>query len=161
MGPLPLSAVNDAWHDVYDTDEAAVQAKLDTFAREQPVLLQYVLTCEEDIEKLDDRGFLTLYALWIWLAFKKNGRDASPVSESTINGAFETNMSIKEVLDHDTSGSVMDAADGFALHYKHQAMLGAIAHDVHAGELESGRTTDDITGMILLTARTIIDALDR
>ena len=160
MAPLPLSAINDAWHEVYDSTEERAQKWLDKFAHEQPLLLEFVLSMEEDIEKMDDRGFLTLYAVWIWLTFKNNGRSVSSVSERTISAAFESAMHVKEALDHDKEKNVMDAAGGFSLGYKNLAMLGAIAHDVHAGEFESGRTTDDITGMILLVARALIDALD-
>jgi hypothetical protein len=65
---VPLSAIEDAWHDLYDTGEERAQELLEEFVREQPDLAAYLACAEEEINTLDDRGFLMLYGVWIWRA---------------------------------------------------------------------------------------------
>ena len=55
---------------------------------------------------------------------------------------------------------VMDASSAFRKEFRQLPMLGAIINDVMEGKMEGESYSDDITGMIVLCAKTVIDCLD-
>ena len=61
ISSVPLSAIEDAWHELYDTTEERAVELMDAFAKEQPELAHYLSEAESETSKLDDRGFLMLY----------------------------------------------------------------------------------------------------
>ncbi len=160
MNTVPLSAIEDAWHDLYDTTEERAGELMDAFAREQPELAHYLTGAEEEISTLDDRGFLMLYGVWTWLAFKLNGRDRTMVTASAIDAAANRNYEDMSRMGSDSGKLIMDASAGFRKEFRQMPMLGAILNDVAEGQLESDHRSDDITGMIILCTKTVIDCLD-
>lgn len=157
---VPLSAIEDAWHDIYNTSEERAQELLEEFVREQPDLAAYLASAEEEINTLDDRGFLMLYGVWIWRACRLNGRDTTRVTATAIEAAANRNYEDMRRLENERSRQVMDASAHFRKDFRQAPLLGAILNDVMEGAMEGESRSDDITGMIVLCAKTAIDCLD-
>lgn len=157
---VPLSAIEDAWHEIYDTTEERAGALLEAFYKEQPDLAAYLATAEEEISVMDDRGFLMLYGVWIWYAFKLNGRDSTRVTVSAVEAAADRNFADAMRLQEEQTKLVMDASRDFRREFRQQAMLGAIVNDIMEGNMEGESRQDDITGMMVLCVKTVIDCLD-
>jgi hypothetical protein len=160
MNTVPLSAIEDAWHEIYDTSEESASELLDAFAREQPELADYLTEAEQEISQIDDRGFLLLYGVWIWRAFKLNGRGGAMVSAGSIVAAADRNRADMERMQRAESGLIMDASADFRKDFRQLPLLGAIINDIMEGRMESESRSDDVTGMIVLCAKTVIDCLD-
>ena len=160
MNSVSLSAIEDAWHEIYDTTEERTHELLDAFKHEQPELVLYLSEAESEISKLDDRGYLLLYGLWAWFAFKLNGRDNSMVSASTIEAAANRNHADMQRMEQSQQSLIMDTSQDFRKDFHQLPMLGAIINDVMEGQMEGESRQDDITGMIVLCAKTVIDCLD-
>lgn len=160
MNTVPLSAIEDAWHELYDTTEERAQELLSAFAKEQPELANYLAEAEAEISKLDDRGFLMLYGVWIWLAFKLNGRDTTMVTATMIEAAANRNHSDMMRMENAKQSLIMDASQDFRKDFRQMPMLGAVVNDLAEGLMEGDFRNDDITGMIILCAKTVIDCLD-
>ena len=54
----------------------------------------------------------------------------------------------------------VDAAAGFRREFRQLPMLGAIINDIMEGKMEGDSRSDDITGMLVICAKTVIDCLD-
>lgn len=160
MNTVPLSAIEDAWHELYDTTEERAHELLDAFVREQPELAHYLTEAESEISKLDDRGFLMLYGVWIWLAYKLNGRDGTMVTATAIEAASNRNYQDMHHMEQARPSLIMDAAAGFRREFRQLPMLGAIINDIMEGKMEGDSRSDDITGMLVICAKTVIDCLD-
>ena len=160
MNTVSLSAIEDAWHEIYDTTEERAGELMDAFAKEQPELAVYLSEAESEISKLDDRGFLMLYGVWAWYAFKLNGRDSTMVTATQIEAASNRNHEDMQRMEQAKQNLVMDASADFRKEFHQLPMLGAIINDVMEGKMEGGNFNDDITGMIVLCAKTVIDCLD-
>jgi hypothetical protein len=159
MITVSQAAVQDAWSELYNTTEEHAQALVEEFAREQPHLCAFLSEHEEMIESLADRGFLLLYGVWAWRAFQMEGRDDSTVSRGAIGAAYERNQLSAGMLGA-SNKELLDAAQEFTRNYRHYPLFGAIMNDVFEGQLESEHLNDDITGMMLLTVKTVLDVLD-
>jgi hypothetical protein len=160
MNTVPLSAIEDAWHELYDTTEERAQELLAVFAKEQPELAHYLSEAEQEISKLDDRGFLLLYGVWAWFAFKLNGRDSTMVTATTIEAASNRNHEDMMRMENAKQSLIMDASREFRKDFRQLPMLGAIINDLVEGQMEGENRNDDITGMIVVCAKTVIDCLD-
>lgn len=160
MNTLPLSAIEDAWHELYDTTEERAGELLDAFIKEQPELAHYLSEAESEIDTLSDRGFLMLYGVWAWLAFKMNGRDTTLVTATAIEAAANRNHTDMMRMEHAKQSLVMDVSADFRKDFRQLPMLGAIINDVMEGNMEGDSLSDDITGLIVLSAKTVIDCLD-
>ena len=160
ISSIPLSAIEDAWHELYDTTEERAGELMDAFAKEQPELAHYLSEAESEISKLDDRGFLMLYGVWAWLAFKMNGRDTTMVTANAIEAASNRNHDDMMRMEQAKQSLVMDASAAFRKEFRQLPLLGAIINDVMEGKMEGESYSDDITGMIVLCAKTVIDCLD-
>lgn len=160
MITVAQSAVDDAWNELYNSSEERAQELVEEFAHEQPHLAGFLVNAEEEISKLDDRGFLLLYGTWAWLAFKLEGRDDSTVTRGMIDASYERNTADRMRLEGITDSAMLEAARDFTAGYRHFPLLGAIINDVLEGEMESGRRDDDISGMLVVIVKTVIDCLD-
>ena len=157
---VPLSAIEDAWHELYDTTEERAQELFSEFVREQPDAAAYLACAEEEINVLDDRGFLMLYGVWAWLACKLNGHDGTRITATALAAAAERNHADMMRMQEDRSRQVMDASAQFRADFRQLPLLGAILHDVMEGQMESQSRQDDITGMIVLCVKSLLDCLD-
>ena len=157
---VPLSAIEDAWHELYDTTEERAQELFSEFVREQPDAAAYLACAEEEINVLDDRGFLMLYGVWAWLACKLNGRDTTRITATALEAAAERNHADMMRMQEDRSRQVMDASAQFRAGFRQLPLLGAIINDVMEGQMEGQSRQDDITGMIVLCVKSLIDCLD-
>jgi hypothetical protein len=160
MNTVPLSAIEDAWHDLYDTTEERAQELMDAFVKEQPELAFYLSEAEQEIDKLDERGFLILYGVWVWQAFKMNGRDSTMVSATAVEAASNRNHADMMRIGEAKQSLIMDASREFSKDFGQLPMLGAIINDIVEGQMEGEHRNDDITGMIVVCVKTVIDCLD-
>jgi hypothetical protein len=153
------AAVQDAWNDLYNSTEEHAQLLVEEFAQEQPALCLFLTDHEERITAMADRGFLLLYGVWIWRAFQMEGRDDAAVTRSAIAAAYERNR--RHAADMGASHkALLDSAREFTRNYHHYPLFGAVMNDIMEGQLESEHLNDDITGMMLLVVKTVIDVLD-
>ena len=143
-----------------EAEESGSGDLVEEFAREQPFLMTFLVTAEEEIEKMDDRGFLILYGMWAWLAFKYNGRTGTIVPASAIEAARNANIHEMETLHGVGDNAVDRAGRKLTKSYRQAPLLGAILNNVAEGEMESEHRQDDITGLLLVEIKTVIDALD-
>ena len=143
-----------------EAEEEGSGELVEEFAREQPFLMTFLVTAEEEIEKMDDRGFLILYGMWAWLAFKYNGRSGTIVPASVIENARNANVREMETFNAAGDDAVDLAGRKLTKTYRQAPLLGAILNNVAEGEMESDHRQDDITGMLILEMKTVIDALD-
>lgn len=160
MDTVPLSAIEDAWHELYNTTEERAHELLDAFVREQPELAHYLTETEQEISKLDDRGFLLLYGVWIWFAFKLNGRDSTMVTATAVEAASNRNHTDMMRMGEAKQSLILDAAADMRREFRQLPLLGAIINDIMEGQMEGDSRSDDITGMLVLCAKTVIDCLD-
>jgi hypothetical protein len=55
---------------------------------------------------------------------------------------------------------IMDASREYSKDFRQLPMLGAIINDIVEGQMEGEYRQDDITGMIVVCVKTVIDCLD-
>ena len=160
MQTVSPSAVEDAWNELYNTTEAHAGDLVDEFVREQPHLAEILGAAEEQINAIDDRGFLLLYGVWAWLAFRKAGRSRHAVSSVVAEATLARNQRDASWLEGAADKPLLDAATSFTRDYRQWPLFSAMISDIMQGELEREESADDITGILLIHAKSVIDALD-
>ncbi len=160
MQAVSAAAVQDAWHDLYNSSDDHAESLVDAFIHEQPHLADLLARAESSISTVDDRGFLLLYGTWAWLAFRRAGRSNHPIPASAVAAALARNQLDAAWLQNSSDKSLLDSARHFTRDYRQWPLFSALIHDIMQGELEREQSADDITGILLLHAKTIVDALD-
>jgi hypothetical protein len=82
------------------------------------------------------------------------------VTATAVEAASERNHSDMMRMGEAKQSLIMDAAKDFSKDFRQLPMLGAIINDLMEGQMEGESRQDDITGMIVVCAKTVIDCLD-
>lgn len=159
MPAVPRSAVLDAWNELNqeDADPAAFAAR---FAVAQPVLSGWLRAAEDGIAGQDDRGLLYFLGIWIWLAFTRAGGATTEVTEDRILAAWENNVREMEELNAAPESRWLHHARAMTRDYRQGPLLAAVTEAVMDPGLTDKPRTDDLSGLIILHAKSVIDALD-
>ncbi len=167
MQTIPITAIDDAWEELNeaedqdhddDGDPQGEPAIVAEFAEEQPHVLAFLVAGEETIEKMDDRGILIFYGMWAWLSFKYNGRSETLVTEQSLHTAFERNMQEMKKLEADVGNVSHKSMRAMTANYPQMPLLGAIIQNLAEGDVETEGREDDLSGMILIYAKSVVDA---
>jgi hypothetical protein len=160
MQTLPVSVVEDAWHELSSGDAADVREWVARFRTEQPPLSGFLLAAEESVFQNDDRGPLLLFGVWAWLAFKKCGRGSHEITAEMIESALDENHKLLTALEHSTEKNIMDTAAEWTSNYRQMPLLAAMLEQLVGGDLDAPRGVDDFLGLITLYLKTTIDCLN-
>lgn len=159
MTAVPLSAVNDAWHQLNESDRESVRSWVEQFRREQPVLSGFLLAAEENLSNHNERGSLLLMGLWAWLACRLSGVRSREISEEMIESVYDANEQQMRCLDAAGDADFMDEASNWTTTYPQMPLLGAMVNELMGGEMEETRRVDDMLGILILFLKTTIDCL--
>ncbi len=160
MPVVPVSAVTDAWNELNCGDDEALDAHVTRFRAEQPVLAGYLQAAEESIAEKDDRGLVFFYGLWAWRAFRLAGGADKEITEDMIEDAWDANEDDMRHLEAASDLRWLNQARGLTAEYRQMALLGAVTEAVMDPGLTDRPRTDDLSGIILMHAKTAIDVLD-
>jgi hypothetical protein len=161
METLSSSVVEEAWHTLHAGDaDIRGHDLMETLLREQPVLLAFLLSAEEDLaQSADDQGFITLNGLWIWLAFRLAGRDTTAVTETSLEAAYSAN--VRQMHAMENVSDVMTAGQSFLADYRQFPLMSHLLHDLMGDPHDPlDRRVDDVVGQTILIYKTVIDVLD-
>lgn len=159
MTDITVDLVDEVWYDLVSNSPAEVEAKLEAFRRAQPVLAGYVRAVEEGVFAGDERGQLTLFALWAYEVCRRTGRARREIDEEMIESMLIENERLLTAVEAAPVSDVMSTAVSWTSSYPHLALLGAILNRAMHGEMENSRRVDDFLGLLTLHAKTMVDCL--
>lgn len=159
MTDITVELVSEVWHDLLSGSPEQVSAWIDRFRRAQPVLAGYVRAVEEGVFASDERGQLTLFAVWAHEVCRRTGRARREIDESTIEAMLSENERLLTEVEAAPSGDVMSTAAAWTASYPHLPLLGAMLRESMRGDLEETRRVDDFLGLLTLHLKTVVDCL--
>ncbi|MFN0127814.1 MAG: hypothetical protein ACKV19_14130 [Verrucomicrobiales bacterium] len=159
MTDITVDLVDEVWHELVTGAPAEVNGRLDEFRRAQPVLAGYVRAVEEGVFVGDERGQLTLFALWAYEVCRRAGRARGEIGEDIIESMLVENERLLTAVESAPASDVMSTATTWTSSYPHLSLLGAILNQAMQGEMENPRRVDDFLGLLTLHAKTMVDCL--
>jgi hypothetical protein len=155
-------AIEEAWQTLHSetVSEQEVDRLVDAFMRQQPALMAYLMSLEEQIPDEEQAGFMFMYGVWVWQAFKISGRPERMVTENQVEAAHKANMTQMMELDATGPAHSWQYAKAMTGSYRQMPILAAAISELMEGELDGQNRTDDIIGLCLLTIKSVIDSLD-
>jgi hypothetical protein len=159
MPDITAELVSEIWHELMISSSQEVGERLDRFRQIQPILAGYVRAVDDGIFANDDRGSVTLYALWAFEVCRRIGRARREIDESTIESMLVENERLLDAMEAAPLSDVMGTAASWTESYPHLPLLGAILHQAMQGELEETRQVDDFLGLLILHMKTVVDCL--
>ncbi len=159
MSEITEGLVNEVWHELVSASADEVDGGIARFRRAQPVLAGYVRAVEEGVFAEDERGELTLFAVWAHEVCRRTGRARREIDEETIEAMLSENERLLTVMEAAPVTDVMSSAAEWTATYAHMPLLGAMIHRAMHGEMENPRRVDDFLGLLMLHAKTLVDCL--
>jgi hypothetical protein len=159
MTDITAELVSEVWHELLTDEPETVAARIDRLRAVQPVLAGYVRAVEEGVFANDERGQLTLHALWAFEVCRRTGRARREIDESTIEAMLSENERLLTALESAPASDVMSTAADWTEAYPHLPLLGAMLTEAMHGDLGETRRVDDFLGLLTLHLKTIVDCL--
>jgi len=159
MAAIPPSVVNEVWLELLSLSPDQLSAWIDRFRAAQPVLAGYVRAVEEGVFAEDDRGQLTLFAVWTFEAARRTGNTRREIDENTIETMLSENERLLAAVAAAPLRDIMSTASSWTEDYPNLPMLGAMLNHAMHGDLEETRRVDDFLGLLALHLKTLIDCL--
>jgi hypothetical protein len=159
MAHITLDLVNEVWLELTALSPAQLSTHIQSFRTAQPVLAGYVRAVEEGVFASDERGHLTLYAVWAFTVCHRAGRARREIDEETIESMLAENEHLLHSIEAAPPTDVMSTAAAWTEKYQNLPLLGAMLHQAMQGNLEETRHVDDFLGLLTLHLKTIIDCL--
>jgi len=159
MTEITEELVAEVWSELLSGPAAQVESWIDRFRQAQPILAGYVRAVEEGVFAQDERGQLTLFAVWAFEVCRRTGRAGREIDESHIELMLAENERLLAAVEAAPLGDVMSTASEWTKAYPHLPLLGAMLREAMQGELEESRRVDDFLGLLTLHLKTVIDCL--
>lgn len=159
MTGLAAELVNEVWSELLSGSPEQLAARIDRFRQAQPVLAGYVRAVEEGVFANDERGQLTLFAVWAYEVCRRAGRARREIDEQAIEAMLSENERLLAAMEAAPPGDVMSTAAAWTENYPNLALLGAMLREAMHGDLEETRRVDDFLGLLTLHLKTVIDCL--
>jgi len=159
MTDITAELVKEVWFELLSGSPEQVSGWIDRFRAAQPVLAGYVRAVEEGVFAGDERGQLTLFAVWAHEVCRRAGRARREIDESTIEAMLSENERLLAAVEAAPLSDVMSTASAWTASYPHLPLLGAMLHEAMHGDLEESRRVDDFLGLLTLHLKTVIDCL--
>jgi hypothetical protein len=159
MTDITVELVNEVWYELTALTPEQMASWIDRFRRAQPILAGYVRAVEEGVFANDERGQLTLFAIWAHEVCRRTGRGRREIDETTIEAMlFENEKQLTE-MEVAPAGDVMTTAAAWTESYSNLPLLGAMLHQAMSGDLTDSRRVDDFLGLLTLHLKTVVDCL--
>lgn len=161
MKTISGKVIDRTWKRINEATEEDAQRLLDEMAKEQPVVVAYLLAVEETIAGEGDRGQLILIGLILWEIISAQKIELRQITMDDIEAAEEANIKFLEEME---AGSEMDHMNGLQslmTNYNQVELLGAVIEALMSGHEDEPDMASEGVGMALLHLKSVLDCMDQ
>lgn len=161
MKTISGKVIDRTWKRINEATEEDAQRLLDEMAKEQPVVVAYLLAVEETIAGEGDRGQLILIGLILWEIISAQKIELRQITMDDIEAAEEANIKFLEEME---AGSEMDHMNGLQslmTNYNQVELLGAVIEALMSGHEDEPDMAGEGVGMALLHLKSVLDCMDQ
>jgi len=152
-----IDYINDR---IQHMDESEVEKVWDSFAKEQPALVGYVLGESRELKEPDAREDVAYILTIIFLSFQELSQGIPPVTEAEFEKSFNSEFDemeevFQEGFDETDAMNIMDS-----FNQSHLLQFAAAIIYGEGGEGEESNFTEEEAGLFIVIFKTVISLLD-
>jgi hypothetical protein len=172
MKEVPVPVVKKVWGKMKKLSQPTGVKLMEQMSREQPALLTYLHSVDEDSLSAEERGILVFLGLVIWQAMKQAGGTLPQVSEEAMIQAESATLKSLESLTprrEDGSGGINDLIEACGQGELMDLALDALLEAAGCDDDQSGAGGEEAAGplvrpenvsLLLLNLKTVVDVLN-
>ena len=164
MNLIPSDIVERTWKEREGASQKEVSEAIELMRKEQPVLLDHLITVGEDILNQDERTLLLCLGMVIWQIMSQGDTPLPKITEKMLDEAENSNIKLLEYLNTETDTDFMDTFVAVLKHYPQPELLKFISKAL----IEAPKKLDcPIRGgkyykeLMLIRLKIVIDCLNR
>ena len=157
---IPADVVERTWQRIAGQSAKDAQKLVNRMAKEQPVVLAYLMAVDDDIFNQGEREVLLFLGVVVWQIMLQGTRPVPKVTDEILDKAEAGNSKMAEYLQGETEAGFEEATRELIGSYKQPEVLQHVVEAVMEGTEESSPIRDENKGIMLLDLKTVIDCLN-
>ena len=129
-------------------------------AKEQPVVLAYLMAVDDDIFNQGEREVLLFLGVVVWRIMLQGTRPVPKVTDEILDKAEAGNSKMAEYLQGETEAGFEEVTRKIIGSYKQPEVLQYVVEAIMEDTEESSPIRDENKGIMLLDLKTVIDCLN-
>lgn len=138
-------------------DDHEVNALIEQFSSQQPVLFAYIMTMGEGDFDGPEQELLLFLGLVIWKTFLNTGNTLQTLGDDHLNAVQEQNMAMLEYLADENEEGFMQVAETLMLESSQPHLLRFLVEVIFEDESDIIRTTNQ--GIMFIFLKIVVDSI--
>jgi hypothetical protein len=167
MKPISLEQIEKYAEEVDNLTDEKVEALIDQFSQNQPIMLAYLLTAFEEELTSDDNNWLLYTGVKIWYIVKNSVNKLPSITENQINEVDEQNEKMLDYLSQESEENFTDFANNLLANHNQSHLLEFALMESLASEeeqmiddMDEGDISDN-QSLIFMGLKNMIDCFDK
>ncbi|MBM3157868.1 MAG: hypothetical protein FJ004_11385 [Chloroflexi bacterium] len=157
---ISADVVEKTWQRVAKFSPQNVQKLIKRMAKEQPVVLAYLMAVDNDIFNQSEREGLLFLGMVVWQIMLQGTRPLPKVTEKILDEAEARNLKMAEYLRDETEAGFEETTRKIIGSYKQPEVLRYVVEAIMEDTEESSPIREENKGIMLLDLKTVIDCFD-
>jgi len=165
MTPIPARIVELTWIEQAQLEPSEIQAVVQKFSRQQPVILAYLMAMGDNMLNRDERELLLYLGTAVWQMMERGGKRLKQVDEETIQDFEDKNIKMLQYLEDEPNGEFNTTVEKIIRNYNQKEVLRYVVEALFEEDDEEAAETSEIReemlGQIFVFLKIVIDCLDQ
>jgi hypothetical protein len=159
---ITKKTVTDVWQLHAQLDFFAVEKQIAGFSKEQPVLVSYLMSANEEFYNFEEKQLLLYIGVAIWQMFRRGG--GAPlkwVSDDLLQQKQQENINMIEYLEGEMKEDFARTVSSIMENYRQKHILQHVFNAVFDASLDKSRIRVQNKGLLFFDLKTLMDCLDQ
>ncbi|MDZ7333426.1 MAG: hypothetical protein ONB31_15735 [candidate division KSB1 bacterium] len=161
MNPISAEIVERTWQEIATMAPANYPKIINQFAKEQPFILSYLMSVDEDQFNEDERELLFYLGTVVWRMMSQGDKPLQKVTEEMIFEAEDKNFRMLQYLEGEDENESYDTTAKMFQSYNQTEVLRYVVEALMEEDEQGVNIREDNVGMMMIYLKTIIDCFDK
>jgi len=134
---------------------------INVMRQEQPLILSYLLTVDDDILNQDERELLLYLGTVVWQMMSQGETPLPEITEEILDDVEKSNLKMLESLEGESEDGFVDVVEKIIDNYPQPEVLGYVLEALMEEPEEGGPIRDESKGIMMLDLKTVIDCFNK
>ena len=161
MDRISSDIVEKTWEKMGKMSPSKAPKMMNRMLKQQPIILNYLMASGDDIFNQEEREFLLYLGVVVWQIMSQGSTPIPEVSENVLDEVENLNIKILEHLEEESESGFIETVDEIMSRYNQTEVLRYVLEAIVEEAKEGNLIRDEMTGVIFLHLKTVIDCFDR
>lgn len=161
MNTISAEIVERTWQEIATMPPANYPKIINQFAKEQPFILGYLMSVDEEQFNEDERELLFYLGTVVWRMMSQGHKPLQKVTEEMIFEAEDNNFRMLQYLEGEDETEFYDTTAKMLQSYNQPEVLRYVVEALMEEDEQGVNIREDNVGMMMIYLKTVIDCFDK